>query len=420
MVKSESLSWLVTLRWLVKLRWVAAIGQVLTLVVSNTALGLALPLGPTLGLAALTAASNAALSWRSRREVARSDRLLAAVLLFDVVVLSALLALTGGPSNPFSVLFLVYVTLGAMVLGPRWAWSIVVVSIASYGALFFLPSTPEAEMHHMHGGSPMHLQGMWLAFAAAACLITSFVTRIASELRTRERDVERLQLQAARTDKLASLSTLAAGAAHELGTPLSTIALVARELERTLASAAPESSPQVEDARLIRAEVERCRTILQQLSADAGQTQGERLEPVRLDELSRLLRDSLSAAERERVHLELPSEEALARVPPRSLIQVLRNLIRNGLDAGAGQVTVALAREGDQFLVRVQDEGPGMSPETLARAGEPFFTTKPPGRGMGLGLFLARAVAEKLGGSLNLTSTSRGTVATLQLPQGAA
>ena len=398
MVKSETLSWLVTLRWLVRLRWVAAAGQLAVLVLSNAVLGLALPLSSTLALVALTAVSNALLAWRSTREPAPSDRLLAAVLLFDVLILAGLLALTGGPSNPFSVLFLVYVTLAAMVLGPRWAWTIVIASVAGYGALFLLPDAAAAHQHH--GGSPMHLQGMWLAFAVAASLITVFVTRIASELRTREREVERLSHQAALTDKLASLSTLAAGAAHELGTPLSTIALVAKELERALAQQQPVDAQKVEDAKLIRAEVERCREILRQMSSDAGQAVGERLEALPLTELSRLLRDSLSAAERTRVHLELGVESAVVRVPPRSLVQALRNLVRNGLDASAGDVTVVLAQVGDRLSVRVQDRGPGMAPEVLARAGEPFFTTKEPGRGMGLGLFLARAVAEKLGGSL--------------------
>ena len=416
MVKSESLSWLVTLRWLVRLRSVAVAGQVAILLICNAVLGLALPVTPTLALVTLTAASNAALAWRARKESPPSDRLLAAALLFDVLVLAGLLALTGGPSNPFSVLFLVYVTLGAMVLRPRWAWSIVAVSVVSYGALFLLPPPVGAMSHVGHGGSPMHLQGMWLAFAVAASLITSFVTRIAEELRTREREVEQLQHQAALTDKLASLSTLAAGAAHELGTPLSTIAVVAKELERALARTEPADSHQVEDARLIRAEVERCRGILQQLSSDAGQAQGERLEPVALSELSRLLGESLSAVERERVRLELGAEGTLARVPPRSLVQALRNLVRNGLDASVGQVTVALARVEGRVRVRVLDQGPGMPPEVLARAGEPFFTTKAPGRGMGLGLFLARAVAEKLGGTLQLTSSPQGTVATLELP----
>jgi two-component system sensor histidine kinase RegB len=307
-----------------------------------------------------------------------------------------------------------------MVLGSRWAWSIVMASVAGYGALFLLPASGSVEAHAHHGGSPMHLQGMWLAFAVTASLITSFVTRIASELRTREREVERLSLQAARSDKLASLSTLAAGAAHELGTPLSTIALVAKELERALARQEPVDPRQVEDARLIRGEVERCREILQQLSSDAGQTLGEKVEPVALGELSRMLGESLTATERGRVHLQLGDGSAAARVPPRSLVQALRNLVRNGLDASTGDVTVALAKVGDRLRVRVQDTGPGMQPEVLARAGEPFFTTKEPGRGMGLGLFLARAVAEKLGGSLQLDSTAAGTIATLELPQEAA
>ena len=409
--------WLVTLRWLVRLRWMTVVGQVVAVAV---ALALAVPFQPgvVLLLVGLAAASNLALDLRTARGWTPSDRSLAAVLLLDVVILTALLALTGGPSNPFSVIYLVQVALAAMSLGPRWAWLLVGVSVAGYGALFLVPQPAGMQMHMHHGGAesfPNHLQGMWLAFAVAASMITYTVTRIASELRSREAEVSRLERRAALNDKLASLSTLAAGAAHELGTPLSTIALVAKELESS-AQRDGSSPALLEDARLIRAEVDRCRAILHQLSADAGQAVGELPEVLSLETLRTRLGESLTADDQKRVVMEVGGDSEALEIPSRTVVQVVRNLVRNALDASQSPVKVTMAAT-SSLVIKVDDRGTGMTPEVLAKAGEPFYTTKPQGKGLGLGLFLARAVAERMGGSLQLQSEpGTGTSARIELP----
>jgi two-component system sensor histidine kinase RegB len=409
--------WLVTLRWLVRLRWASLAGQLLVIAFARVSSD-AVPLQWPAGLVVAVIVSNVYLHVRSTRPRVVSDRLLASVLLFDVAILTALLALSGGPGNPFSVVFLVQVTLAAVVLGARWAWLLVAATVTAFGALFFVVS-PDQIMRQMHGngqGVPLHLQGMWLAFAATASLIAYFVTRIASELRAREIEVRELGRRAALNDKLASLSTLAAGAAHELGTPLGTIALAAKELERALALLpAPALA---EDAQLIRTEVERCRAIINQLGANTGQSAGEMSMPVLLEDLSSQLSESLAKAERARV--QISSEPNVRATLPRiAVVQAVRTLVRNGLDAGPGEVSVRLGRTGERLHVTVEDSGSGMDPAVLARAGEPFFTTKPTGKGLGLGLFLARAVAERLGGGLTLDSKpGRGTIARLDLPGG--
>jgi two-component system sensor histidine kinase RegB len=408
------------LSWLLTLRWGALAGQLATIAAVDRLMGIALPLAPLALVLAVGAASNLALgSWRRRADVQES--MLAAVMLLDVGLLTAVLYLTGGPFNPFSFLYLVNIALAAVILPPGWTWALVVVSVALFGGLFFahVPLPIDHAMGHDHPIS-MHVQGMWVAFGVAAAFIVYFIQRVRGALAERDAELTAARSAAARHEKLASLATLAAGAAHELATPLSTIAVVAKELERALA-AAPGAA--VADVRLIREQVERCREILVQMAADAGESAGEALVAVPLVTL--LDAATADLAGRDRVRRALAADaSAIVRVPPRALTQALRGVIKNALEASGdgGAVTVHVDARGGTWRLTVQDRGAGMAPDVLAHAGEPFFTTKNGGgitRGMGLGLFLARVVLERLGGELLLDSAAgRGTTVTLVLPAG--
>jgi two-component system sensor histidine kinase RegB len=404
--------------WLWRLRWVSLFGQLLTLAFSTWALGLSPPILLLLGLVSLGGLSNLWLRQQARKGSSGSELLVASALLADTLILTVLLAFTGGTSNPFSVLYLVQVTWAAVILGPRWAWVLVGLSAVGYGLLFLLPG-PGGHAGHEH--FPMHLQGMWLAFAVTASMIAYFVARLSQELRQREAEVAALQKQAAVNDKLASLSTLAAGAAHELGTPLATIALAAGELVRATQG---QQGGIAEDAALIRSEVQRCRQILWAMAAEAGETRGEALEPVATRALLDSVRLGLGEHEVDRLRVEVDSSLETLHLPRQAFLQVLLSLVRNSFDASAdarAEVVVRLRGDAAHCRFEVEDQGEGMAPETLARAGEPFFTTKPPGQGMGLGLFLARTVTERLGGSMSLRSVPRkGTTVVLELPRSLA
>jgi two-component system sensor histidine kinase RegB len=225
-----------------------------------------------------------------------------------------------------------------------------------------------------------------------------------------------MRARAARNEHLASLTTLAAGAAHELSTPLATIAIAARELERST-GAAGGASALADDARLIRLEVDRCQAILDQMSGRAGGITPDEAEPVDVrqvvEEICARLPAERAARLEIRIHGELPSID----VPRAGFGQVVASLVKNAFDATTGTEAVAVdvARHGDRVRLIVKDEGRGMPADVLSRAGEPFFTTKEPGRGLGLGLFLARLFAERIGGSLTLHS-DHGTTAILDLP----
>jgi two-component system sensor histidine kinase RegB len=293
-----------------------------------------------------------------------------------------------------------------------------------FGSLFVLPShalDPHA-MHLHHGASPFHLQGMWLAYSLAAGFVVHFVSRVATALQSREYELFELQRSRVRHEKLASLSTLAAGAAHELGTPLATIALVAKELEHGL-QREQASATWITDARLIRQEVERCRDILLQMAARAGEGTGEMPTQMSVATLEENLRATLGENS-SRISFERAGEEGSELVAPqRLLVQVLANLVRNAFDAQADAgklepVRFVTQMKSERAAFEVRDRGIGLPAHDSARVGEPFFTTKPPGRGLGLGVFLARTFAERMGGELTLASRPEGgTVARLTVPR---
>lgn len=395
--------------WLLTLRWSSIAGQVATILGVELVLDLELPLAALLVIVSIEAASNLACSLWFRREPDVAEWHLAAVMALDVALLTALLYFTGGPANPFSFLYLVQIALSTVVLHAHWTWMLVAWSLGAFGLVL-------ARHRELPISGDIHEKGMWVALGVASAFIVHFLLRVTGALAERERELFDARHQAAQKERLASLATMAAGAAHELATPLGTIALVAKELERQMVDATED---QREDIQLIRGEVGRCRRILDQMRSSAGESAGEPLESVTLGALLREAMRDLRA--KPAVHLDLPDAQANAslRLPPRAVAQALHSVITNAQDASPATEPVEISTDvGEGGVdIRVRDRGRGMPAEVAARAGEPFFTTKAPGRGMGLGLFLTRAVIEKLGGRVTIeTAAGAGTLVHLTLP----
>jgi len=405
------------LPWIVKLRYGVLAGLAVLILLTRFVFDVPLPIQWLALPLALTAASNLLLY---RCALRFGDRpALGYLLALDTICLTALLALTGGPANPLSLLYLVQITLSAVILSKKWTWSLGGLSVACFGFLFWAHvRVPVFEAHHTSEGFSVHLVGMWIAFVAAALLVTVFIGKVSEALRQREHEALLLQGQLSRHERLASIAKLAAGAAHELGTPLATIAVASRDVEyhATEVSRDPELA---EDARLIRSEVERCRSILQQMSARGAEQPGEAPVCVELAGLLESVRSDVPLAVRERVKVVLAGDPGTAVLPVGATRQALVALVRNALDATseAQPVTLGAARTAESIEFTVTDSGCGMSPETLNRVAEPFFTTKAPGCGIGLGTYLVRVFAEQLGGRLAFESEpGKGTRAMLQLP----
>jgi two-component system, sensor histidine kinase RegB len=417
----------VALPWVVRLRYGMVAAE--AVVILGLWYGFGLPLLWTLAPLAVVLASNMVLGRMRILPVRFPQETLGAVFCLDTLCLTAVLGLTGGPMNPFSLLYLVQITLSAVVLQKVWTWALGCLSTVCFGLLFFLHFPSAAfQIHHGEEGLSPHLAGMWCAFVIAAALITFFTGKIADALRTREQEVLILQDQVAKNERLASLVTLAAGAAHELGTPLGTIAIAAKELERyatgltrdnAVRDSAVIDNAVIDDARIIRSEVERCRRILERMSVQSAEPMGETPQRARIRDLLAQVLAAFPESQRAWLRIELCDETLSAVLPARAVAQSLAALIQNALDANFERHPILISAAATDFALRiaVRDHGHGMPANVLRRIAEPFFTTKEPGKGMGLGTFLVRTFAETMGGRVLFDSIpGEGTTATLELP----
>ncbi len=412
-----------TLRWLTRLRWLAIAAQGVALAV-GWYLDTVIHSGLALTALAIGAGSNLILQRGLRRvPTDAAARLTGGALVLDVVLLTVLLAGAGGASNPFTVLYLVHITLSAVVLSSWWTAAIAALSVAGFGLLFLFPAGAGAmnehvRMGHIPGpGFDHHLRGMWIAFVVATALTAYFVFQFSRAIGLQREQIATLREASARSARLAALTTLAAGAAHELNNPLGTIAVASHEAALALAEH-PACAAVREDLELIELEVERCRDILGRMAARAGSDDTE--VTLSVAELCDRVRAQLGDERAARLELVPARPHGTVRVQPGPMVQSLTALIGNALDASATDqpVRLTVTEDGDRIDIAVTDRGTGIAAELLTRVGEPFFTTKQPGRGLGLGVFLARAFVESRGGQLTIESSlAAGTRATVRLPR---
>jgi two-component system sensor histidine kinase RegB len=416
MAPDISLTWQpprVNLQRLFELRNLALVGQCATIAVASLWLGIVLPLS-ALGLVMALLALFNGITWLRLRiggPVGHGEFF--AQLCADVVALTALLYLSGGPTNPFVSLYLLPLTIAAAALPGAYAWAMAMLTVACYSFLlaFFFALAPQQQDPEL--SFSLHVFGMWLTFVVSAGLIAGFVGRMSATLRQRNEMLARSREAALRNERLVALGALAAGAAHELGTPLATMAVIIREMQNECG----RNPVLAEDLATLRSQVGLCKDIITRIVADAG---ANRAEGGALEPLDRLLEQGIARWQAMRpgvtVHFKgdglSPAPEVLN---DHTLSQALLSLYDNAADASPQEVEVQAYWDSDTLRLAVLDRGPGVSPEVASRAGQAFFTTKP--EGDGLGLFLARTVLERFGGSVRLNNREGGGACTeLVLP----
>jgi two-component system sensor histidine kinase RegB len=400
---------------LVTMRWIA-------LAVVYFGLDLDLPLIPAMAVVMLSGALNVAISVARPSASWLGERQAAAMLAFDLLQIAVLLGLTGGLGNPFTLFLVVPVAVAAWALGRRYAFAVagLALVLVSILAFVFLPLPGGAGMLT---ASPPFFFAIWAALAVAIGFIAVYGIMTARQAGDMSKAYAAMQLALAREQKAAALGALAAAAAHELGSPLSTIAVVARELERRFDG----DKTFREDLALLKSESARCQTILSSIAARPAEAEGRR-EAV---PLTAVIEEAARPYAGDDVHMEiraLPLEERGEQPPlvepSAGLVQGLAMLIQNAVQFAGHGVVLTLDWENATIKLLVEDDGPGFDMASSARLGEPFYTTGARARGegekhMGLGLFIARTLLAASGAHLAFDNRAGGgAVVEVVWPQG--
>lgn len=440
---------LTNLRRLLRLRLVMTVVLGAAAAIAMLYYDVALPMHTVVGAMLLMLLLNGMTWWRLRHPMPVSELELFFQLLLDMGILSVLFYKAGGYTNPFVWMYLLPLTVAAVALPSRLVWLVAALAIACYSGLMFwyqpLPaamppmmgtdmSHMDMDMHMMHmhasqSGFSVHLVGMWAGFVVSASVIAIFVERMARSLREYDSLMAKAREQALESERMFALGALAAGAAHELGTPLATMAVVTEELRQTHTGNVELS----ESLDLLRKEITRCKGILSSLSGSAGELRAEAGLSRPLDGF---LQDTFSRWHDMRPAIPLTMHQHGFRPAPqivadRALSQAICNLLDNAGDASPDGINVEASWRADWLELLIADNGPGLNSVAQARLGEPGFTTKamhlestlPASAdkesvgGLGLGVFLAKSVIERLGGRLQFSNREQGgTLTSVSLP----
>ena len=372
--------------------------------------------GVTLSLAVLGLLTMASL-WRTTRPWPVTDNEFFAQLLIDVLGWTALMYFSGGANNPFISYYIVPLVISAAVLPWRFTWIVAGASLLAYSLLlyFYQPFplfTPHAHRGHDDAGN-IHILGMWFNFLFSAGLITYFVVRMAATMREQEARAVRQREKRLRSDQIMAVASLAAGTAHELGTPLATMTLLVDEMLED-----PALSPQgKQDCELLKQQLSQCKNTLGELSRTAELTSAE---PIGRGSLTGFVENTVKrwAVRRPGVIYEIDIEQdgpGPEIAFDSTLAQALENLLNNAADSGSDKVAIGCGWSGQWGQISVRDWGRGIAPELLEGFGKPVIQAS--AGGLGIGLLLSHATVERFGGRVELSNQSGGGIlATLTLP----
>jgi len=400
---------------LIQLRWIAVAGQIATILFTEYVLGIALPLRAMGLVLAVTVLMNLlSIVWlRRAREVASASLFIA--LLLDLLALTALLYLSGGATNPFVFLYILQVTLSAVLLRTMPACTVAVLAALCFGALtiFNRPlAMPPAGGHDLF---TLHILGTLVCFVLDAGLLVVFVTRINRNLRARDDHLASLRQRAAEEDHIIRMGLLASGAAHELGTPLSSLSVILGDWRRMPMVAGDPAM--LEELDEMQAAVERCKSILTGILLSAGEARGDAPGVTTINAfIDGLVEDWREHRPTAALRYENLVAEDLPIISDTALKQVIFNVLDNAFEASPNWTSLTVERTAEALVLRVADAGPGFSEEMLAEFGKPYSSSK--GRpGGGLGLFLVVNVVRKLGGIVAARNrVNHGALVTIELP----
>jgi len=391
------------LRRLANIRYIALGGQILALYYFTLIYPLGLPIGIISALVVAFAIVNVLTQWRSHWSKTISEKEFAAHLLVDISALTVLLYFSGGATNPFISYYLVPISIAAISLPMAMTWAVTGLSVLAYSLLlvYYQPFT-QLTSHHGNTGFNLHIIGMWINFALSAGLITYFVVRMAAALRTQEAELSAQKEEQMQDEQLLAIATLAAGAAHELGTPLNTMKLLIDNLAEEVTD--PE---QQQDVATLNQQIARCRKTLQSLvNAASIIEEGSSPTPVK-DYVDNLLDNWMLIRPDVKPEINIASDSPTINACFHPVIQQsLLNLLNNAAEASPEQIAITIHWDETSLYIDIRDHGPGLSPEQIEKMGKPIPSNKP--GGLGLGLFLTHSSLNRHGGRVSLLNADGG------------
>ncbi|OUS16973.1 hypothetical protein A9Q88_05855 [Gammaproteobacteria bacterium 50_400_T64] len=391
------------LRRLANIRYIALGGQILALYYFTLIYPLGLPIGIISALVVAFAIVNVLTQWRSHWSKTISEKEFAAHLLVDISALTVLLYFSGGATNPFISYYLVPISIAAISLPMAMTWAVTGLSVLAYSLLlvYYQPFT-QLTSHHGNTGFNLHIIGMWINFALSAGLITYFVVRMAAALRTQEAELSAQKEEQMQDEQLLAIATLAAGAAHELGTPLNTMKLLIDNLAEEVTD--PE---QQQDVATLNQQIARCRKTLQSLvNAASIIEEGSSPTPVK-DYVDNLLDNWMLIRPDVKPEINIASDNPTINACFHPVIQQsLLNLLNNAAEASPEQIAITIHWDETSLYIDIRDHGPGLSPEQIEKMGKPIPSNKP--GGLGLGLFLTHSSLNRHGGRVSLLNADGG------------
>ncbi|MGB3071221.1 MAG: ATP-binding protein [Ottowia sp.] len=394
------------LKQLIQLRWLAVVGQVITIGVVRLGLGIEIPVEPMLVVLAALAVFNGMSMLRCLLPGGVSSTELLLVLLVDVAALTAQLYLSGGAANPFVFLYLLQVILGAVLLPARAAWIMVVVSMLCFAGLARFAHPLPLPLDHDQGLASLYMEGLLISFSLNAALLVLFIIRIMGNLRQRDARLAAMRQRAVEEELIVRMGLLASGAAHNLGTPLSTLDVILGDWKRLpQLSADPELASDVTE---MQNQVRHCKAIVSGILLSAGEARSESsMATTVCDFLDEVVHDWRRRHPDNRLSYVNRFGKDLSMVSDSAVKQMMDNLLDNAFEASPHAMELEAMREGDDLVLMVRDEGPGFAPEVLPYLGEPYRSTK--GRpGGGLGFFLVANVARALAGKVQAYNRPHG------------
>jgi len=401
------------LRLLFRLRNIAIAAQSVTILLAVVYLKMELPLWPIVGAVAVLCVFNVYTRYRINQP--RPLRLFELVmqLCVDIVVLTVLLSLSGGASNPFAILYLLPLTITAFLLPARVTWGLALLTVVCYSSLLVVYVPMPHAIHH-HDAFNLHIVGMWLGFVLSAGVIAYFIVGLQKIIEQQASALHKAREHAFKNEQLVKLGVLAASTAHDLGTPLNSIALLLEDIEYDEAGDQPQL---LQKTRQMREQIDRCRQALATLSKSAGNVSLKSGRAMPLTEyLQGLIQNWRQHHPDTAIELHFAQPDSVAAIMADDVLNLaLTNIVDNAIEVSPQRIDINASQSRDGWDLEIRDYGPGLSSESQQQIGKQGYSTKQ--YGLGLGLFLSHTIIERLGGAVKLSNHPDGGLCThIQLP----